>query len=362
MSDRFFARSGAPATAFAVVAALLVAAPAPLAGQVAPSATPTRSNAAAAKPLRTAEGQPDLQGYWTTIGFTPLERPKEFAGQEFLTKEELAEFFKKAVQESSEQTFEHPEGTPVYDATIWGLDPSQQGAKPNLRTSIVVDPRDGRLPALTPEAEKRRAAQRATAASRQPAPGEGYFWGGAWGRYPAGPEDASLGLRCLYFGGGNPPLLAGNYNNTYHIVQSVGHVAILYERNVLRVIPLDGSPHPPAHLRQWYGDSRGRWEGETLVVETTNFTNRTSFRGSSENMRVVERFTRVDADTIRYQFTVDDPATWVRPWSGELPITRIEGPTFEYACHEGNRGLMNILSVARAKDKAAAEAPNKTSR
>jgi hypothetical protein len=329
-----------------------------LTGQTARSGSTTASRAPTAnstwKLPRTPDGKPDLQGYWTTISYTPLERPPEFAGKEFLTEAELAEFFKKSVERSYGQTFNHPEGTAVYDATTWGLDTWQQGVKPNLRTSIIVDPRDGRLPALTPEAAKKRDAERKAEASQRPAEGEGYFWNGQWFRYPDSYEDTGFGLRCLYFGAGSPPLIGGGYNSTYHIVQSAGHLAILYERNVLRVIPLDGSPHPPANIRQWYGDSRGRWEGDTLVVETANFSDKSSFRGSSENMRVVERFTRVDADTIRYQFTVDDPATWVRPWSGETPINKTEGPAFEYACHEGNRGLTNILNAARAREKGAA--------
>lgn len=351
MGDRYYSRSGV-LTAAAAVAALWLSAPALLSGQAG-------SNA-----LRTADGRSDLQGYWTTISFTPLERPKEYAGREFLTEGELAEFFKKSVQRSYDQTFGHPEGTAVYDATTWGLDTWQQGVKPNLRTSIIVDPPDGRLPALTPEGARRRETERMAGARLRSAPGEGYFWNGVWSRYPDSYADTGVGLRCLHFGAGAPPLMAGGYNSTYHIVQSADHVGILYERNVLRVIPTDSSPHPPANVRLLYGDSRGRWEGETLVVETANFSDRGTFRESSVNVRITERFTRADADTIRYQFTVDDPETWVRPWSGELPITRTEGPTFEYACHEGNRGLTNILSAARALDKktAAAEAAKKQSR
>jgi hypothetical protein len=201
------------------------------------------------------------------------------------------------------------------------------------------------------------------AARMRSAPGEGYFWNGVWARYPDSYRDTGVGLRCLHFDAGAPPMIGGGYNSTYHIVQAENQVAILYERNVIRVIPTDGSPHVPASVRLRYGDPRGRWEGETLVVETTNFDQEGAPRGASENVTITERFTRVGADTIRYQFTMDDPATWERPWSGELPITRTEGPTFEYACHEGNRGLTNILSAARALDKKmAAEAAKKQTR
>ena len=353
MRDRLFSRWGVLAVVCAAATAWLVAS-VPLAGQgaAASGAAAGAATRASWKPTRTADGHPDLQGYWTNVVFTPLERPKEYEGKEFLTEPELDAFFKKSMAESADQTFEHPEGTPVYDATTWGLDAWQQGAKPNLRTSIVIDPRDGKLPAMTPEAANRRETARTAAAAARPAPGDGYFWNGQWASYPDSYRQAGLGLRCLYFGGGNPPYLPCNYDNTYHIVQSKDAVAFLYERNVLRVVPLDGGPHLPDGIRQLYGDSRGRWEGETLVVETTNFSNRASIRGATQGVTVTERYTRIDETTIQYQFTVDDQATWGRPWTGELPMNKIEGPTFEYACHEGNRGLTNILSAARARERA----------
>lgn len=351
MRDRLCLRWSVPVVVCAAIAAWVAVSPVPIAGQSA------ASPAAAKGPWklgRTAAGHPDLQGYWTNVVFTPMERPKEFEGREFLTELELDAFFKKAMAESAERTFSHPEEAPVYDATTWGLDAWQQGAKPNLRTSIVIDPKDGRLPPMTPEAARRREAARAAAMKARPAPGEGYFWNGVWAQYPDSYKEAGLGLRCLYFGGGNPPYLPGNYDNTYHIVQSRDAVAFLYERNILRIVPFDASPHIPSGVRQMYGDSRGRWEGDTLVIETTNFDERVDLRGSTSNVRVTERYTRTDEKTLLYQFTVDDPATWVRPWTGELPMNKIEGPTFEYACHEGNRGLTNVLSAARAREKAGA--------
>ena len=176
-----------------------------------------------------------------------------------------------------------------------------------------------------------------------------------------GPYDAAqnlpLGARCLIMDRMGPPMLYGNYNNTYQIVQEPGNVMILAEMlHDFRVVPLDGRPQLPPHVRQWIGSSRGHWEGDTLVVETTNFNGKNPFRGSSENMRLVERFTRVDENTIRYQFTVDDPATWTRPWSAEMPMKRTIGPIFEHACHEGNHSLYNILAGARAEEKRAQEA------
>ena len=158
-------------------------------------------------------------------------------------------------------------------------------------------------------------------------------------------------------------MLPVGYNSNYQILQTPGYVVILSEMiHDVRVVPLDGRPHLPQNIRQWMGDSRGRWDGNTLVVDTTNFSNKTSFRGSSENMHLVERFTRVDADTIDYQFTVDDPATWTRPWTAAVPMAKTEDRLFEYACHEGNYAMTNILAGARAQEKAAAEAAKKEPR
>jgi hypothetical protein len=175
-----------------------------------------------------------------------------------------------------------------------------------------------------------------------------------------GPTDAaqnqSLGARCLIMDRAGPPMLAGAYNNNYQIVQTPGYVMILVEMiHDARIIPLDGRPHLPQRVREWMGSSRGRWEGDTLVVETTNFNGRNPFRGSSEYMRLIERFTRVDEDTVMYTFTVDDPSTWTRPWSAELPMKKTVGPLFEHACHEGNYGLYNTLAGARTEEKRAAE-------
>ena len=175
-----------------------------------------------------------------------------------------------------------------------------------------------------------------------------------------GPTDAAqnqpLSVRCIIMDRAGPPMLAGAYNNNYQIVQVPGYVMILVEMiHHVRTIPLDGRPHLPQNVRQWMGSYVGRWEGETLVVETTNFTEKTAFQGSSENMRLIERFTRVAEDTILYQFTVDDPATWARSWSAEVPMKKTIGPLFEHACHEGNYGLSNILAGALVEEKRSVE-------
>jgi hypothetical protein len=182
--------------------------------------------------------------------------------------------------------------------------------------------------------------------------------GGRWGAA----ESNDLDDRCIMMAGVGPPMLNTGYNSNYQIVQAPGYVMILVEMiHDARIIPLDGRPHPPSDVRQWTGISRGRWEGDTLVVETTNFNGKNPFRGSSENLRVTERFTRLDADSIRYRFTVEDASTWARPWTAELPMKKTQGPIFEHACHEGNYGLYNTLVGARLEEKKAAEEAAKKS-
>jgi len=304
-----------------------------IAGQSRPSGAKTWT------PPRTPDGQPDLQGIWTNMTVTPLERPAEFAGKEFLTENEAAEYEKKAV---ADVNGDRRDGTAEADVNrayneFWR---DRGKVVPTRRTSLIVDPPDGKIPPLKPEAQKRNAA-RAEAARKMGGPFDG-------------PENRSLAERCLTMPQAGPPMLPANYNSNYQIVQTQGYVAILVEMiHDARIIPLNGSPHLPQNIRQWMGDSRGHWDGNTLVVETTNFTDRTNFRGSSDNLRIVERFTRTDAKTLLYQFTIDDPATWARPWSSELPMKKAAGPLFEYACQEGNYGLANSLAGARAEEKAA---------
>jgi hypothetical protein len=291
-------------------------------------------------PPRTADGQPDLQGFWTNSTYAPLERPKNVA-KEFYTKEEAAEMEKRAAAEETEQTTPGTVADVHYDFTQFGLDRNQSPHASNLRTSLIVDPADGALPPLSAEGQK-RAAERAEQARRV-------------GRWDSA-QSNELDDRCIIFAGAGPPMLPQTYNSNYQILQAPGYVMILFEMaHDVRMIPLDGRPSVPPAVRQWTGDSRGHWEGDTLVVETTNFNGKNPLRGSSENMRVTERFTRVDADMIRYQFTINDESTWTRPWSAELPMRRTVGPLFEHACHEGNRGLYNTLVGARLEEKKAAE-------
>ena len=285
---------------------------------------------------RTPDGQPDLQGYWSNVTLTPLERPAEMAGKEFLTNEEVAAAEKRA---ETPRSAEEIAGTIAhYDFHQYGLDRTQTSHALSRRTSLIVDPPDGKVPPLTPEAKK-RAAERAEARKRM-------------GPYD-GPESRPLGERCIWMATEGPPMLPPAYNANLQIQQGPGYVAILQEEiHDVRIIPLDGRPHLGPNIRQYLGDPRGHWEGNTLVVDTTNFNDRTNFRGSSENLHVLERFTRLDEDTILYQFTIDDPSTWTRSWTAELPMTKIKGPIYEFACHEGNYDMVNNLSAARAKEKA----------
>jgi hypothetical protein len=290
------------------------------------------------KAPRTQDGQPDLQGYWSNTSYTPLQRPDNVK-KPFYTKEEMADVLKKAAADEAEQTVPGTVADVHYDFTQFGLDRSQSALAMNLRTSLIVDPPDGKLPPLSATGQS-RAAERAEARRRM-----------------GGPFDAaqnqSLSVRCINMDRDGPPMLAGAYNNNYQIVQTKDYVMILVEMlHDVRIIPL-GMPKLPDGIHQVLGSSRGHWQGETLVVETTNFTERTAFQGSSEKMHLTERFTRVAPDTIRYEFTVDDPATWTRSWSAEVPWKKTIGPIFEHACHEGNYGLANTLAGARAEEKRA---------
>jgi hypothetical protein len=323
---------------YVVIASRLIAVVAVLCATTSLAVAQTRAYRAP----RTPDGQPDLQGFWTNTTYTPLQRPKEVT-KELYTREEALEILKTAASLESEQTEPGTIPDVHYDFTQFGLDRNQGGLALNLRTSLIFDPANGQLPPMTEEGQKRNAA-RAEARKRM-----------------GGPTDAaqnqSLSVRCILMDRAGPPMLPGAYNNNYQIIQGQGYVMILVEMiHEPRIIPLDGRPHLPPHVRSLTGNSIGRWEGETLIVETTNFTDKTAFQGSSENMRLTERFTRVAEDRIDYRFTIDDPATWTRPWSAELPMQKTIGPIFEHACHEGNRGLYNTLAGARLEDKKRAEA------
>ena len=332
MSFRTFARASA------VFAAVLM--PALAAGQ----------SAGAAETPRTPWGDPDLQGIWNNATLTPLQRPADLADRAFLTEEEAAGLAQRTVRRNAELLNAPARRTEAGGAVgaynnFW----MERGTSvvPTRRTSIIVDPEDGRLPPLTPEAERRRdapEARRLAEMRRGQRPVE------TW-------EQLDLGDRCLWYRG--IPSFPTGYNNNYHVVQTPGVVAILQEHiHDVRFIPLDGRPHVTPRIRQYAGDSRGHWEGDTLVVETTNFNEHAFIRNFDGNLspalRVVERFTRLGPDTLGYEFTVNDPNTWTRPWRGSLPMSRIDGPMFEYACHEGNYGLTNILAGSRAEESAAA--------
>jgi hypothetical protein len=294
-------------------------------------------------PPPTPNGQPDLQGIWTNATITPFERPKELAGKAFFTQQEAVDYERRVLQQSNrDQRSTNAEADVAGAYNDFWFD---RGSKvvPTLRTSLVIDPPDGRVPPLTVEAQKAAAAR-----------------GEVSSRLPAGPEDMGLPVRCLLWPTAGPPMLPGAYNNNYRILQTPGSVMILVEMiHDVRIIPLDGRPHLPATIRQWMGDPRGHWEGDTLVVDTTNFTNKTHFRGADENLHLVERFTRTGPDTILYQFTVDDPTAFTKSWTGEAPFRRAEGQIYEYACHEGNYAMTNMLRGARAQEKAASEAAKK---
>jgi hypothetical protein len=314
-------------------------------GQATPPAVKTTVPAKTYTAPRTPDGQPDLQGYWSNTTYVPLERPANVT-KEFYTREEAAEIVKRAATTEAEQTVPGTTADVHYDFTQFGLDRSQGALAANLRTSLIVDPRDGRLPPLS-AAGRGRTAERAEARKRMGATNDAA-------------QNQSLSVRCINMDRNGPPMLAGAYNNYYQIVQTEGYVMILVEMlHGVRIIPLDKRPPLPESVRLISGSSHGRWEGETLVVETTNFTDKTAFQGSSEKMRLIERFTRVAEDTMLYQFTVEDPDTWTRPWTAEVPWKKTIGPIFEHACHEGNYGLANILAGARVEERRAAEAAKK---
>ena len=288
----------------------------------------------------TPEGQPDLQGLWTNTSLTPFERPRDLADKEFFTPAEAAAYAKQmAVQQNRDRrgaTAEEDVGGAYNDAWF----DRGSAVSSNRRTSVVIDPKDGRVPALTPAAGNAVAAR--AAIIRRPSESAGDF---------------TNNVRCLLWGTAGPPMLPGPYNNNYQIIQSKDYVTIQIEMiHDTRIIPLDGRAHLPADVHQWMGDSLGHWEGETLVVDTRNFRGDTNFRGSDGNLHLVERFTRTAPEVVTYQFTVDNPTAFTRPWTGEINMTSTPGPLYEYACHEGNEALANILKGARAQEKAAASA------
>jgi hypothetical protein len=318
----------------AALVALLWATWVPIAGQAPSGAAPKARPAAGGWTAKTAWGDPDLQGIWSYATITPLERPNA-AGEKAVLTEEEAEAIDQNSVGAQDRRASNPEQdvAQAYNAFWWDR------GKSTGRTSLIMDPENGRLPPLTDEARK-KLAERAEYRRAHPAD--------SW-------EDRSLAERCIVYHG-VPPLPTG-YNNNYQIVQTPGLVTILDENiHDVRSIPLDGRPHLPPTIRQWNGDSRGHFEGDTLVVETTNYHEKTTWRfpGSPQTLRAIERFRRISRDQIDYRFTIDDPGTYTRPWTAALPMNRIEGPIYEYACHEGNYGLAGMLRGARVQEEQAA--------
>jgi hypothetical protein len=292
---------------------------------------------------RTPDGKPDLQGVWTNATLTPLERPAAVGGKATLTDAEAAAWEKKNKDE--EEKYDGKADNPIADSLGSGgtggynalfVDHGTELARVDgvKRTSLIIDPPDGKVPPITAEARARNAAMMRS-----------------MGRFDS-VKDRPLGERCLTsFGSSSgPPMLPVLYNNNYQIVQTPGNIVILVEMvHDARIIRMNGT-HAPPSVRQWFGDSIGKWDGDTLVVDTTNFTDKTRFRGSSENLHVVERFTRTDQNTILYRVTLDDPTTFSKAWTVEYPFVATKGPIYEYACHEGNYAMGDILGGARKAD------------
>jgi hypothetical protein len=309
---------------------------------------------------RRADGRPNLEGVWDFRSITPLERPKELGTKEWLTAEEAAAAEKQALASAADQDRRTPGDVARAYNSFW-MDAAPKG-KPR-RTSIIVDPPDGRLPPTVTGAFHQKGSYGADwTTGERPV----RYRGG--GLYPTGPEDRGLAERCLVGFNAGPPLLPGGYNQNIQIFQNANHVVILHEMvHDARIVPLDGRPHLREGIRQWMGDGRGRWEGDTLVIESTNFTDKIlSFNDSSQSgmgtgktLHLTERFRRTDADTLEYSFTVNDPSTFTRPFTGILPLRKSSEPLYEYACHEGNYAMKNMLAGARNKEEAEAKAAKK---
>ncbi len=288
----------------------------------------------ASPPMRTPWGDPDLRGYWLSLSSTPLERPEQFADKPLLTPQEAIEFFTEAVIADSAVD----PATVHYDWKEFGMDMWQSPVRPNLRSGLIVDPANGKLPPLSPEGRERRDAVAAAAEITNPSSAVSLL--------------KNFYTRCIT-GNQGPPRLPFNHDSESQIIQTPGYVLIITQSNSeVRIVPMDGRPHLPSQIRTWLGDSRGHWEGDTLVVETTNFHPGRIWRqggNATADMRLVERFTRVDRDTISYEITVEDPATWTQPWTAEIPWPAIEPPLFEFACHEQNYGVINVVTGAQIR-------------
>ena len=331
----------------AITAVSVVSAPALVAGQ--DRAGAPRAAAKTSAIPRTADGKPDLHGIWDFRTITPMERPKDLADKPTLTEAEAAEWERK-----NQRNQDNREATPgnlvngqrsnadverAYNDFWWDFG---KKAVSTRRTSLIIDPSDGRIPALTPEGQKRAAARRE--ARERPA---------------VGPEDRGVGERCILGFNAGPPMLPSAYNNNVQLIQTPNHVVIFNEMvHNARVVPVTSRAH--GSVQQWNGDSRGRWEGDTFVVESTRFLSETSFPNSGDSFQLTERFTLANADTLVYEFTVNDPKVWTKPWTVQVPMARSDELMYEYACHEANYGMENLLKGARYLEKEGA-AETKTS-
>ena len=301
-------------------------------------------------PPKTAWGDPDLSGYYLVATYAPLQRPERLKNRALFTEEEAIAELQRVIQSDAKVD---PKDV-HYDWKEYGMDGWQSPIRPSMRTSLIVDPENGRLPPLTPEAQKRRADRAAAARVRNPEVGVQTL--------------PTFYTRCIMGNAGGAPLVRGGNPDPastvgseagvtaeIQIVQSPGYAVIVTESNYdARIIPLDPRPHLSQGVRTWLGDSRGHWERNTLVVETTNFNDKnpgTNYLGSTENMKMTERFTLINPATIKYEYTIDDPRTWTQPWSAEALIPRIPPGLFEFACHEQNYGLINVVEGAQIREK-----------
>ena len=339
MLRRSFISSGA----LAAMTAVLLLAQTPASGQAVTPAAKTAPSGKAWTPPRTPDGKPDLQGVWGNATLTPLERPKKLGAKEFYTEEEFAEMTKRIrqgivgeeadLQNAGEQALR-------YDLSVYGFDLTKAKFASNRRTSLIIGP-EGVVPPMLPEARKRNAERVAKNKGHE------------FDSY----ENRPLSERCILMAQERIPMIPGaDDNNLLQIIQGPGYVTLLHEiDHSTRVIPTDGRPHLPENIRQYQGDSVGHWEGNTLVVDTTNFTALSAFRGSGEKLHLIERFSRTDDNTLTYQFTAEDPTTWDKPWTAEIPMSKAKGPVYEWACHEGNSMIVTILKGARVAEEQAAK-------
>jgi hypothetical protein len=343
MSRRLLVSTAALAASVAAAISVTLLAQAPAAGQTPSLPTKATTAGKAWTPPRTSDGKPDLRGIWTDNTLTPFERPKKLGAKEFYTDEEFADLTRRVRQGEVVEEADLGAAAPQavrYDLEVFGFDRTKLSFASTKRTSLIVGP-EGVVPPMLPQARARNAERAAK--------GRGHEFDSH--------ENRPLSERCLLMNQERIPMIPGaNEGNLLQIVQGPGYVTLLHEiDHSTRVIPTDGRPHVPQNIRQWQGDSVGHWQGNTLVVDTTNFTNLTAYRGSSEELHLVERFTRTADDAMIYQFTVEDPATWARPWTAEVPWTKTKGPVYEYACHEGNTMISTILHGARVAEEETAQ-------